>query len=49
VLDDLVGEATSIQASIQYTEEELKIIEENRRKAREEADQQIKIDLGKPL
>ena len=48
-LDDLVGKATSIQASIEYTEEELKLIEENQKKSREADDQQIRLDLGKPL
>jgi hypothetical protein len=47
-LDELVGEATSLLAGIEFTEEEKKILEENKRKQDEEIDRQIQSELSAP-
>ena len=47
-LDQLVGEATSLLAGIEFTEEEKKILEENKRKQDEEIDRQIQSELSVP-
>ena len=45
-LDNLIADATSLSATIEFTEEEKKILEENKRKQDEEIDRQIKAGLG---
>jgi hypothetical protein len=48
MLDELIENATSLLASIEFTEEEKRIIEENRRKQNEEIDRQIRSELSSP-
>ena len=45
-LDNLVAEATSLRAGIEFTEEEKKQLEEMNKKREEEIDRQIKEELG---
>ena len=47
-LDELIAKATSPLASIEFTEEERKILEENERKRQAEIDRQIKRELSAP-
>ena len=47
-LDELIAKATSPLASVEFTEEEKKIIEENERKRQEEIDREIREILSVP-
>jgi len=47
-LDDLIADATSLLATVEFTEEEKKQIEEMRKKREEEIDQQIRSGLSMP-
>jgi len=47
-LDELIGDATSLMAGIEFTEEEKRTLEENKRKENEEIDRQIRSGLATP-
>ena len=47
-LDELIAEATSIHATVEFTEEEKKLHEEAKRKQQEAIDEQIRKELSQP-